>query len=509
MRGSSAPNSAISHTSTAVNSPKPTPVDPAVKELTEQLAALALVVKGLTLEKQTTAITTSATPAAAPPRPKRIPRCIWCDSREHSRRSECNLFAEALKVGHIKINENNRIAFTSTNVEIPPAFGRGGMKMMYELVHPPASVASPQGNVRTITFDDGGEMGGDTHSTSVSTKEKGEWIDVDVEEKRKREDGRFQRNARRKIDGAWQTVPDTSQTTPAGTGQPASAPLGAGQSPTMPASNGSPASQTQSQPGGSDPGTMDIDSDAAKPKYRLQSELGKTISITDVAEKIMNAPIQLSIKEFLAVSPEMSGYIHEQTRRKRVLRDGSETTASSNEIDADVQTTAVIPGGKACRPFSAVPSGRALVVLDDKVRTESLLDDGSELNLMDRGVYEELDHPIDENINWRINGYGSKAQREMEERYGIEHNDVLGVLHNVVVDVGGVEVKQHIFVVSHLPAKLILGRPWGRSTRAKFINEDDGSYTVCIRSPDDLKEVRFTASPADHERNRDTVRSKD
>jgi hypothetical protein len=70
MRGSSAPNSAISHTSTAVNSPKPSPVDPAVKDLTEQLAALALVVKGLTSEKQTTAITTSATPAAHPPRPE-------------------------------------------------------------------------------------------------------------------------------------------------------------------------------------------------------------------------------------------------------------------------------------------------------------------------------------------------------------------------------------------------------------------------------------------------------
>jgi hypothetical protein len=390
------------------------------------------------------------------------------------------------------------------------------MKMMYDLVHPPTSATSSQGNVRTITFDDGvRELGGDTRTVSV--KETGEWIEADVEDKRKREDGRFQRNARRKIDGVWQDVTDPSQpapggtsqrqAAPGGTGQTPVAPASTGQSPAGPASTGTPASQTQPQTNDSGPETMDVDSEAANPKYRLQSELGKTISITDVGENIMNAPIQLSIKEFLAVSPEMSGYIHEQTRRKRVPRDDVDSNNSINEIDAGVNTTSVMPGGKAFRPFYAIPSGRALVVLDDKVRAECLLDDGSELNLMDQGIFEELEHPIDEKINWRINGYGTKAQRELEERYGIERNDLLGVFHNVVVDVGGVEVKQHIFVVTHLPAKLILGRPWGRSTRAAFVNEDDGSYTVTIRSPDGLKEVHFIASPAEHERNRDAVRS--
>jgi hypothetical protein len=382
MRGSLGPSSAISHTSTAVNSPKPTPIDPAVKELTDQLAALALIVKGMTSDKQGTTSTPAAStvPAApaAPPRPEQIPRCIWCDSRDHFRRSEYTLFGEAMKAGHIKINENNRIALTATNAEIPPAFGRGGMKMMYNLVHPPTSATSSQGNVRTITFDDGvRELGRDARSVSV--KEKGEWIEADVEDKRKREDGRFQRNAQRKIDGVWQDVTDPSQPAPGGTGQTPAAPASTGQSPAAPASTSAPASQTQPQPNDSGPRTRDVDSEVAKPKYRLQSELGKTISITDVGEKIMNAPIQLSIKEFLAVLPEMSGYIHEQTRRKRVPRDDVDSNTSINEIDVGVNTTSVMPGGKAFRPFYAIPSGRTLVVLDDKVRTECLLDDGNQL----------------------------------------------------------------------------------------------------------------------------------
>lgn len=91
----------------------------------------------------------------------------------------------------------------------------------------------------------------------------------------------------------------------------------------------------------------------------------------------------------------------------------------------------------------------------------------------------------------------------------MDRGGVLGVLHNVIVDVGGVEVKQHIFVVKCLPAKLILGRLWGRTTCATFSNEDDGSYTVTIRSPDDIKEVKFLGSPAEHKRNREFVRAKE
>jgi hypothetical protein len=96
----------------------------------------------------------------------------------------------------------------------------------------------------------------------------------------------------------------------------------------------------------------------------------------------------------------------------------------------------------------------------------------------------------------------------LEERYEIVKDDVLGVLYNVWVDVGGIEVKQHIFVASHLPAKLILGRPWGRSTCVAFVNENDGSYTVTVKSPDNMKEVRFITSLANDERNRKHVRPK-
>jgi hypothetical protein len=41
-----------------------------------------------------------------------------------------------MKTGNIRINEYGRVVFSSNGTEIPPAFGRGGMKLLYDTVCP-------------------------------------------------------------------------------------------------------------------------------------------------------------------------------------------------------------------------------------------------------------------------------------------------------------------------------------------------------------------------------------
>ena len=60
---------------------------------------------------------------------------------------------------------------------------------------------------------------------------------------------------------------------------------------------------------------------------------------------------------------------------------------------------------------------------------------------------------------------------ELEKR-----GNLIRVCHAVLVDIGGVAVKQYIFVAKNLKSDLILGRPWGRMMRAQMTNMDDGSY---------------------------------
>jgi hypothetical protein len=136
-------NSANSPSSTPIHesvistlSPAPTPINVAVKELSEHVAALTSMIKSSHLFVDITAATPTPAPAPVPtpapvfvpaPAPTRIPRiptfsshrvprvsrCISCDSPDHSRRSECPLLAEAPKSGNIRINEVGRVVLFS------------------------------------------------------------------------------------------------------------------------------------------------------------------------------------------------------------------------------------------------------------------------------------------------------------------------------------------------------------------------------------------------------------
>ena len=112
-----------------------------------------------------------------------------------------------------------------------------------------------------------------------------------------------------------------------------------------------------------------------------------------------------------------------------------------------------------------------------------------------------MEIPIDTDIHWRIDTYDSKTNAKLDE------HGPIGICHEVSVDIGGVDVKQPIFIVEHCNNDLILGRPWERMVRAEYINEDDGSFTVWIKSLDGSRIVQFCGVKAEHERNREFVRN--
>jgi hypothetical protein len=169
-----------------------------VRELTEQLEARTLMVKSLS-KAENPAV--SSTPISAPP-PGSFPSgsfphgpqlCIWCDSTEHLHK-ECPSFDTAFQSGGIAFNNQGRVILVSTGQEFVPAYGRGGMKASYESQQQ-APMPVRQVRVNAISFDEGYGSGIGVRTSAV--KDDG-WVDVGIDEKRKRDGMDFGRKVRPK-----------------------------------------------------------------------------------------------------------------------------------------------------------------------------------------------------------------------------------------------------------------------------------------------------------------------
>jgi hypothetical protein len=215
----------------------------------------------------------------------------------------------------------------------------------------------------------------------------------------------------------------------------------------------------------------------------VSSDVQDDVSFDAVAEKVLEVPVPLTMKELCAVSPDLGNWISDRTRKRR-------KPIEAASVSADAAPHSIL---------YAAASGRYKVTLNGCYEIDSLLDDGSEVNLMSLRAFQQMNLPIDTEVDWTINGYDGEPANMTEK-------GVVGVLHGVKVDIGGVDVPTHIFVVRKSKNDLILGRPWAKAARAQFTNEDDGTYTVRIKSLDGRRLVKFVAVKAGHERDRQYAR---
>jgi len=191
----------------------------------------------------------------------------------------------------------------------------------------------------------------------------------------------------------------------------------------------------------------------------------------------MDTPVCLTVHDVLSTSSEISNYMYDQTRKRRVPIDSHLEAMVMSTTPAPTSVPPIITAevnNATLTPLYASPSGRANVLLDGSVKVNSLLDDASEVCIMARRIFDQLNFPIDTDIEWRIRSFSKEAGA-----YGC-----LGLCHAVPVDIGGVEVKVPIFVMEDSEHDLLLGRPWGKMASATFINEDSGDYVCRIKSPD-------------------------
>jgi hypothetical protein len=380
--GSPLVSPAVSQFSSPVTSPA---IDPTLAALADQFSLFSLLIKASLDRRLAPPSITNVTPAPAlvpvptavgsyppsarpPPRTECVSRCIFCDSVDHLT-LQCTDLLTALSAGIVKYNDKGRLAFVSTGDELPLMYGKGGMKRLLPLA--PAQVQNVSTSMITVGDTTYGRLGsgGSILRTTLDfdTGERIEKIvDVEVEEKRKWDgptDGprpKRQPHPTAKVTESRPTPkPVTVEDVPEETTQQ-----------TEPLSSASQVPATHVDPTAS----------GAVKKFRFASDLSKSVTPSQIAEKVMDTPVQLTIREVLAVSSDVFSYLHDQTKKKRVpLADESSATAATsaavNYEPADVNST----GDKA---FYALPSGKAKVTLGGDFQINATLDNGSEVNVI-------------------------------------------------------------------------------------------------------------------------------
>ena len=164
----------------------------------------------------------------------------------------------------------------------------------------------------------------------------------------------------------------------------------------------------------------------------------------------MDTPVMLNLREVFAASSEVSSYIHDQIRkRRRPIDPGLEAMVTSMEPAPASVTPIVHVNSAAMAPLCACTSGRAKTLVDGHLKVDSLLDDGSEGNPMPFRTFERLNLPIDKDISWRISTFNTGSDTDA--------HGCLGVCHSVPIDIGGVEVKVPVFIMSDSNQDLLLG----------------------------------------------------
>ena len=261
-----------------------------IVELSKQMAALALKIEANLIPASTPSPMSRPT-AAAPTNslfPPRVPRCVWCDSTEHLK-SACGELTAVLGTGQIKFNDLGHLCNAVTGEEIPPKFGRGGMKSIWKPT-PVAATPVHSISVNHITLE------GDKPVASLGTestvclvtihddgRETHEYIDANIEEKRKRDE----------IEQGRQVRPRTDESPTPGSSQLFGIP---------------PLNSV------SDENTALRKTD--KPMYRNTLTVNERVNIGDIVEKILKCEVVVSIAELLAASPETHSQVVEALRTR-------------------------------------------------------------------------------------------------------------------------------------------------------------------------------------------------
>jgi len=204
------------------------------------------------------------------------------------------------------------------------------------------------------------------------------------------------------------------------------------------------------------PSTADLKSAPVfrkKPQPR-QSAISTYVDPMRVLDHVLNTEVRMALGEVLGVSNKLSDLLVENMKKKSAPR------------------TAMVATSFVTRDRGILIRLKMEI---DKVPVTAIIDTGSQLNIVNTNLWKRT------------------VQRPMDKTQSISMNDanggkgvLLGLVQNIPLVCGGVTTHANVYVGSHVPFQLLLGRPWQRGNYISIDERLDGTWLI-FKDPKDLE----------------------
>mgnify|MGYP002775011633 CR=1 FL=1 len=190
--------------------------------------------------------------------------------------------------------------------------------------------------------------------------------------------------------------------------------------------------------GSSQPARMEVDDSAKKvreraaPAYKLRSDIEQSTDLRKVLEaKVLDSHVDLTLRELLGIAKkEFHDVIVDLIKRKRQQSDEEEAKTSAITMaksDEETDDSEELADSHYSRPHWARATTETPVRIGEKKETVvTLIDHGSEINLMSTEFYKQGRWLINTNHGWKTNTSSCKILLPMQLSWDSRTSCLLG-----------------------------------------------------------------------------------
>ena len=240
------------------------------------------------------------------------------------------------------------------------------------------------------------------------------------------------------------------------------------------------------------------------PQYKYQSPAEDAGLVKAVFDQAMNGTVEVSQKELLALAPELRRQVKDLTTTKRVPLVGvganlHELAGEEHEVanfsnvsqDHDLEQQSryeVREDGTVVVGEDSLPLRCMDVKVADWGPVECILDSGSQIVAMRKEIWEKIGEPI-------------RSDKIMiMEAANKTKSETMGVLENLKISVGPVELRLQVQVMKDAPYDMLLGRPFYALAQCVTKDYTSGDQYITITDPNTKHEIMIPT--------RDRIRNK-